>query len=860
MAGGAQLGAVIVGPAGVGKTVALRSVVEQYVSENAGTTTHWAAGTASAKNIPLGAFSHLIESSASGESVTLLKAARHALFADTGDGLLLAVDDAHQLDSLSATLIHQLALAGSARILLTVRSQSPVPDAVTALWKDRVLARVDLEPLTRDETDALLCAVLDGLIETASAERLYTLSGGNPLYLRHLVEGGLASGALRPVEGVWQMRGTAPLTPQLSTLIDSHLDALPAPVRAVLEYLAVEEPLRLSDLSELCGIDAVEHAEAAHAITAQDHHGEILIFPAHPLYAESVRASTPRLAARRRRTELVQQLASAPARNVVDRLRLAALALDTDSAPAPSELVSSAWEAMQLGDLVLGEQFARAALDKTGDIAARLPLAHSLSWQGRGQDAEDVLDPVHPESLSEWELMAWALPKAANQFWMLRDSQNAIDFLENVRNRLQLPAALHTIDALRATFAMSSGQPRRAADLATDVLAAPDADDLAVAWASATATLSSARLGRFAEVATLAERGLAASHPGLLRFTIGLGQTTAMIMDGELAAAEDIARHYLGFASFAQPGRAIGEVLLAHTLLARGDLPQAVSLLQQAAAALTTTGYSWGPLALVNVTTALGQLGRAAEAAAHLERAQANLGMRARLYAPELALAKAWARAAARDMPGAISAARDAAAAATGTEQKAIALRALQDGLRLGDGRTARRVLDADGPPSCRFETILRAHAHALSRHDGDRLQAVSQELADIGMVAAAADVAAQAAAAFETAGQRSAAADAKSVAVQRAQRCGRPSTPALERLLQPLPLTGREREVAVMVSHGLSNKDIADRLCVSVRTVEGHVYRACSKLEVADRGQLAAAVTAGHLQDVPNGPTRKAR
>ena len=220
MAGGAQLGAVIVGPAGVGKTVALRSVVEQYVSENAGTTTHWAAGTASAKNIPLGAFSHLIESSASGESVTLLKAARHALFADTGDGLLLAVDDAHQLDSLSATLIHQLALAGSARILLTVRSQSPVPDAVTALWKDRVLARVDLEPLTRDETDALLCAVLDGLIETASAERLYTLSGGNPLYLRHLVEGGLASGALRPVEGVWQMRGTAPLTPQLSTLIE----------------------------------------------------------------------------------------------------------------------------------------------------------------------------------------------------------------------------------------------------------------------------------------------------------------------------------------------------------------------------------------------------------------------------------------------------------------------------------------------------------------------------------------------------------------------------------------------------------------------------------------------------------------
>ena len=39
----------------------------------------------------------------------------------------------------------------------------------------------------------------------------------------------------------------------------------------------------------------------------------------------------------------------------------------------------------------------------------------------------------------------------------------------------------------------------------------------------------------------------------------------------------------------------------------------------------------------------------------------------------------------------------------------------------------------------------------------------------------------------------------------------------------------------------GLSNKEIAERLTVSVRTVEGHLYRACTKLDVPDREALAA-------------------
>jgi DNA-binding CsgD family transcriptional regulator len=45
------------------------------------------------------------------------------------------------------------------------------------------------------------------------------------------------------------------------------------------------------------------------------------------------------------------------------------------------------------------------------------------------------------------------------------------------------------------------------------------------------------------------------------------------------------------------------------------------------------------------------------------------------------------------------------------------------------------------------------------------------------------------------------------------------------------------------MIAEGLSNREIADRLTVSVRTVEGHIYRACIKLDVSDRDELAKII-----------------
>jgi DNA-binding NarL/FixJ family response regulator len=55
--------------------------------------------------------------------------------------------------------------------------------------------------------------------------------------------------------------------------------------------------------------------------------------------------------------------------------------------------------------------------------------------------------------------------------------------------------------------------------------------------------------------------------------------------------------------------------------------------------------------------------------------------------------------------------------------------------------------------------------------------------------------------------------------------------------------LTRREREVAVLAARGLSNRQIADLLVISVRTVENQLYRVYAKLGVAGRNQLGAAL-----------------
>ncbi len=160
----------------------------------------------------------------------------------------------------------------------------------------------------------------------------------------------------------------------------------------------------------------------------------------------------------------------------------------------------------------------------------------------------------------------------------------------------------------------------------TTVLASPAADDQAVAWAASAATLCSARQGRFDDVEPLARARPGRRAPRAAAVHGRAGPDHALLMAGRLDAASELAQQFTDFAELQQPGRAIGEVLLAHVLIAEGEFDDAVALLGPAAAALERTGYSWGPLSLMLLATALAQQGDIAEAAKALCRAESRHG------------------------------------------------------------------------------------------------------------------------------------------------------------------------------------------------------------------------------------------
>jgi DNA-binding CsgD family transcriptional regulator len=94
----------------------------------------------------------------------------------------------------------------------------------------------------------------------------------------------------------------------------------------------------------------------------------------------------------------------------------------------------------------------------------------------------------------------------------------------------------------------------------------------------------------------------------------------------------------------------------------------------------------------------------------------------------------------------------------------------------------------------------------------------------------AAADAAAHACIAFRHGDLRGSALGCSKRAELLAERCGGISTPALREVSEPLPLTAREREICRLLGSGLNTREVAERLYLSARTVEGHVYRAMTK------------------------------
>jgi ATP/maltotriose-dependent transcriptional regulator MalT len=172
----------------------------------------------------------------------------------------------------------------------------------------------------------------------------------------------------------------------------------------------------------------------------------------------------------------------------------------------------------------------------------------------------------------------------------------------------------------------------------------------------------------------------------------------------------------------------------------------------------------------------------------------------------------------------------------------AVEMRALHTAVRFDDRSQTERLAELAKTLNTPLAEAIAKHARGLSDHDGDLLDAAADRFAHLGAMALAADAAAQAAHEHARTGKRGKELES-STRAHRLARQGAIRTPAVAAAASPLPITAREREIAKMVAAGLSNRQIADRLVVSVRTVEGHLYRIFAKLGIDDRDQLVRLV-----------------
>jgi DNA-binding NarL/FixJ family response regulator len=852
----AERGCVIIGAAGVGKS---RLATEAAALVAPDGPVERVIATESARALPFGAFSHLLPAE-SDAAVNPIPAMIDALRERSPAGAaIVLVDDAHHLDHASAALVLALASTGAARPLLTVRSGTPLPDAIVALWKDRGALRLDLQPLARDEVALLADAFLGGPAEGAVHRRAFELSEGNALYVRELLADAKRSGALARVDGLWRWSGTPIPFDRLRELIATRTRHLAPEARRALELLTLASPLQLAELRELAGPTATEELERAGLAAVVDH-GEAKVTLAHPLYGEVVRGELAVETRRRLQRELAAALAARSELTPFELIRVAAWKLEAGE-PDPelclracrSRVLTVAgipgtdWGgtdpevSLRLADAAgpglepaLYAARALMAIDRFAEVEERLapleeeaateadadlPAAYlraralSLGWRGRWAEALELI-----ERAADWqEGRDWAALRASLGAWILfyeGHPARAVDELEPLASDAGLTVAVR-LDLLVALVVVLSrlGLTDRCEALEAEIEALVDdleRDRIETGWARYA-------VDGFARVD--AARGLSTVAT---RLTAGIERAEAR---GDEVLAAGIAW------------------VAGRLELIRGRTADAVRLLARAAAGLAAGDprNALG-LALTDLARAHATRGDVSAAETALARAEAEARERRgfRRFALQLREARAWVEAA-RGRP---EEARDELlrlAYAAG-EDLVIRSEAAYGALRLGaPARTCAELLAplAEQMQSDIVSAYL-AHATALAAHDGRAQLEAARRFAELEADLLCAEAAAAASRALRNDGREASGREAAALAARHAGRCQGARTPAISQAAELVELTGREREIAVLAAAGHSNAEIAERLVISVRTVETHLYRVFKKVGIGERERLA--------------------
>lgn len=769
--------------------------------------------------------------------------------AGSGQGRpLLVVDDAHFLDPASRFVLSQLVMTSTVR-LLALSTGTDAADATedSALGAGQ-LPVLALEPLDVEEIRALCTEVLGGDVPVGTAETVAALTTGNPLLVRVWLGCAVEQSALVRISGVWTVvRADPQPNEDMRDLVRSLHGRMGGAQQEAMELLALAGPLPRMTLSAVTTPGSVEELLESGAASV-DRSG--LVRSSSDLYADVLRALVPP----GRSFRLLERWRGVVGTGVSPNHRQVLWAVECGD-PVPLQvLAGAAAAANDAGEPLTALHLCQAAGE---DRAVALETARALLGLGRPLSALSEADRVVEAACNAATLQA-ALALATSAMWRIGASSKELDQLADAW--VQRAGEVGADETLRAGIEILRFWGCR-----LDGVLPPDAGLRLGELRQVTGTTAEFRLlctlllsdvhwmgGRTDTAASLTAEAwsMLESQPALAcsysAQVIGR-HALSLVASGRYAQAEA----FLDNAASSDPGEAIRRQGTRQSLrgmlhMHQGRLDEALEELREGTAALSLSDpmqllpLMVGLLDLLCAETgvAAGEGNGQAAPLALASRGPYDLWLLARAFAAAAGTAPAGDRGTARPPNGNL----DSLATEAREKKLPLVLREIRVLACLREhGNRANQLLGEaavglEGPRSRMLGQIARCG----DADDPDRLETAAGYAEEAGAIALAAELLAR----------------AVLLRVERGEE--KPAGYTLRRLhlltrgLGVLgsrnvllarshgELTTRERDIVALAADGNNNRQIANLLTLSQRTVEGHLYRIYSKLGIGERSELA--------------------
>jgi DNA-binding CsgD family transcriptional regulator len=842
-------GAIIVGSAGIGKTAVSRAVIRELRPR--GKVIRLPATRALAA-VPFGALAPYLAGLPDHDldSYAAVLAEMTGSLRSEPSRPLFVIDDAQCLDRGTTQLLARAVATGAASILATSRPGALIPEEFLALWDDGILAKFDLAPLSRVRVHQLCEQVLRADVSPWVSALFYDVAEGNPLMLRSLIEHSRASGALGLRHGVWFLISSPDLAAvPAADVVDLQLRSMTPEEKTAAAIVALAGPLTLGQILRFSSPKAVDALETAGMISISAGHDRI-VRPASSFVGEIIRRRVPAGRSEDLRTSVLGHPLSAAVQPeaLLNQLRWS---LDCGARVPPERLLQAAVSSNVALDTAMASRAAGAVRDEAWLPEARLQLAYSNFILGRTEAAAGYLKSARPlpygRSSYQAALLATRLgsPVAAPDL----GSEAVETAADNARPSRDEPLWTQSPVAGMAAAIMSGTGDGRFPDFEARVQELADA-------AEAIPEIRAPALSLLAELWTAQGRLLTGLQ---LDREVWHGAHSATVAL-PLVYEDMVERHCLNLIRAAEwdelaevlddyaarhPARLLFSGGMIHLMrgfsrLRQGRMPEShAELLLGVEELLIADPLNVLPFAHSVAAYAAAAAGRRYEAEAQsrayrmsVYREPRTLRLLAEAYCSAAELATGIDHGGRNYLVQLADEARLQGLRGVETDIRRLALRSGEVGSALLLAASSSAV---EGPEA----RLLESFARAVAATDVTGLIGISDAALDAGHLLLALEAAQQAAVFLEHDPEHWRLSAVQRRVHHRLVAAGMSPHMDIVRSENDGELTAREAEILELVSVGATNADIATGLCVSQRTVEGHLSRIFAKLGVTRRVEL---------------------